>query len=289
MAALLASLSAIAFGVGDFLGGLSARRMAAVATAFTTQAVGLVLVVAVAPLLGGSPDTGDLLWGAAAGIVGPAALVVFYRSLSAGQMSVVAPISAVTSATVPLLFGLADGERPGIVALMGALAALPAILLVSRSPEDPRGPGERDDPPRASTSMGVLVGSIAAGVGFGSYFVLISRSGHSSGLWPLVSARVVAVAAVAAVLLVARRRSGRSFRADGIRIGLGAGAFDVGANSLFLLASRHGMLTLVGVIGSMYPASTVVLARVVLAERLARHQLVGLALAVGSLVAVTVG
>lgn len=286
MAALLASISAIAFGVGDFLGGLSARRLTAVTTAFVTQVVGFALVITLAPLLGGSPGAADLLWGVAAGVVGPSALMVFYWSLGAGQMSVVAPVSAVTSALVPLVFGLLDGERPGGVALLGALLALPAILLISREPGDPRGSDELDVPPRTTTPLQVLAGSIAAGVGFGAFFVLISRSADSSGLWPLASARAVAVPVVGVALLV-----GRSVPLErtGLRLAMGAGAFDIGANTMFLLASRHGMLSLVGVIGSMYPASTVVLARAVLDERLARHQLIGLGLAVGSLVAVTIG
>lgn len=284
MAVLLASLSAIAFGLGDFLGGLSARRMAVAATALATQVVGLVVVVAIAPLLGGSATGVDLGWGVAAGVVGSCSLMVFYWSLGAGQMSVVAPTSAVTSALIPLVFGLLAGERPGPVALAGALVALPAIVLISREPGDDRGPDERDDPPRPSTPLRVVLGAAVAGCGFGTFFVLISRTSDTSGLWPLASARSVAVLVVGAALLLGRDRR---FERTGMRLAVGAGVFDVGANALFLLASRQGLLTLVGVIGAMYPASTVVLARVVLGERLARHQLVGLGLAAVSLVAVT--
>ena len=128
--------------------------------------------------------------------------------------------------------------------------------------------------------------SAVAGAGFGAFFVLISRSGEDSGLWPLASARSVAVVVVgAAVLLTGVRRVERT----GVHLAIAAGSFDVAANALFLLASRQGLLTLVGVIGSMYPASTIVLARVVLRERIARHQMTGLALAAASLVAVTIG
>lgn len=286
MGALLASISAIAFGVGDFLGGLSARRMTAVSTSFVTQVVGFALVLAVAPLLGGSASGADLLWGLSAGVLGASSLMLFYWTLGAGQMSVVAPISAVTSALVPLVFGLLDGERPGTVALGGALLALPAIVLISREPGDLRDPDEHDDPPHASTPARVITGSAIAGCGFGAFFVLISRSGADSGLWPLASARTVAVIIVGVALLLTPTRA---FERRGIRFAVGAGACDIGANTLFLLASRHGLLTLVGVIGSMYPASTVVLARLVLNERLARHQVIGLGLAAVSLVAVTAG
>lgn len=286
MAVLLAAISAITFGVGDFLGGLSARRMAAATTALVTQVVGLAVVVVAAVAVGGSPSGGDLLWGVAAGVVGPTALMVFYWSLGAGQMSVVAPVSAVTSALVPLLYGLLDGERPGALALGGALLALPAIVLISREPGDPRGADERDDPPRGSTPLKVLAGAAASGIGFGTFFVLLSRSADDSGLWPLTSARLVAVPVVAVVVLAGGRTAADRV---GVAMAAGAGAFDIGANTAFLLASRQGLLTLVGVIGSMYPASTVVLARVLLNERLARHQLMGLGLALIALVAVTAG
>jgi len=286
VAVVLATLSAIAFGVGDFLGGLSARRMAAVATALGTQVVGLVLILALSPAIGGTVTATDLGWGLAAGVVGSSALMVFYWALGAGQMSVVAPISAVTSALVPLCFGLLDGERPGTVAMAGALLALPAIVLISREPSDPVGTDERDDPPHRAPGSRVVAASAVAGAGFGAFFVLISRSGDNSGLWPLASARSVAVVVVgAAVLLTGVRR----VEGTGVQLAIGAGSFDVAANALFLLASRQGLLTLVGVIGSMYPASTIVLARVVLRERIARHQMTGLALAAASLVAVTIG
>lgn len=286
MAVLLATLSAIAFGVGDFLGGLSSRRMATVVTALCTQVVGFALVVLIAPILGGAATSTDLVWGLAAGVVGSSALMVFYWALGAGQMSVVAPVSAVTSALVPLVFGLIDGERPGAVALTGALLALPAIVLISREPGDPHGPDERDDPPRPSTPRRVVFASALAGCGFGTFLVLISRTGSDSGLWPLASARAVAVVVVGTVLLFS---ASRSVERTGVLLALGAGVFDVSANAFFLLASRQGLLTLVGVIGSMYPASTIVLARVVLHERIARHQLMGLVLAAVSLVAVTAG
>ena len=132
----------------------------------------------------------------------------------------------------------------------------------------------------------MVAASAVAGAGFGAFFVLISRSGEDSGLWPFASARSVAVVVVgAAVLLTGVRRVERT----GVHLAIEAGSFDVAANALFLLASREGLLTLVGVIGSMYPASTIVLARVVLRERIARHQMTGLALAAASLVAVTIG
>jgi len=285
VAVLLAALSAAAFGIGDFLGGMSARRMAAVTTALVAQATGLLLLLVVAPLVGGDPGGTDLVWGGAAGVVGMCGLITFYWALGAGRMTVVAPVSAVTSAIVPLAFGLLDGERPGALALAGALLALPAIVLIAREPGDPHGNDELDDPPRQAPAIQVLLAAAAAGAAFGAFFVMISRTSHDSGLFPLAAARGASVILVVAILVI------RPGRADptGVRTAVVAGAFDVSANALFLLASREGLLTLVGVIGSMYPASTVLLARVVLRERLAVHQLIGLGLAALSLVAVTAG
>jgi drug/metabolite transporter (DMT)-like permease len=286
MAALLAAISAVAFGIGDFLGGLSARRMAAAATALVAQLAGLVLLLLLAPFVGGAVGGTDLAWGAAAGVAGAVGLMLFYSALSAGQMSVVTPVSAVMSALVPLVFGLVDGERPGGLALAGALLALPAIVLISREPGDQRAGDELDEPSRRSTPGRVVIAAAVSGIGFGTFFVLITRAGHDSGLWPLASARSTAALIVAVVLVAGRRPPTEP---GGLRLALAAGVFDVSANALFLVASRHGLLTLVGVIGAMYPASTVVLARVVLKERLAAHQLLGLALAAASLIAVTAG
>lgn len=286
MAALLAAVSAVAFGVGDFLGGLSARRMAAIATTLVAQLTGLLLLAVLAPVVGGTVTTADLGYGAAAGFVGAGALMTFYWALSAGQMSVVAPVSAVTSALVPLVFGLIDGERPGAVPLAGALLALPAIVLISREPTDAHGADETDEPTVSATPSAVIAASVLAGVGFGAFLVLISRSSADSGLWPLTAARATAIPVITAAAFAAR-----SWRVErkGLGLALGAGVFDVTANASFLVASRLGLLTLVGVLGSMYPASTVLLARVVLKERLARHQLSGLALAVVALVAIAAG
>lgn len=286
MGAVLAAFSALSFGVGDFLGGVSARRMPAVLAALTAQIAGLVLLVGLAPVLGGAPAGADLAVGAAAGVSGAVGLVLFYWALAEGKMSVVAPLSAVMSALVPLAFGLLGGERPPVPALLGAVAALPAIVLIAREPGDEAGTHERSPEPTGGRRRLVLAAATAAGVGFGAFFVLLSRSADDSGMWPLVSARSTAVVIVAATAVVLR--PGRATR-PGLRAGILGGCFDVAANALFLVASRQGLLTLVGVIGAMYPASTVVLARMVLKERLARHQLWGLALAAASVAAIAAG
>lgn len=285
MPVLLAALSAAVFGVGDFLGGMSARRMAATLGAVVAQATGLALLVVVAAaVVHGEPTGTDLIWGAAAGLCGALALLAFYWALATGRMSVVAPVSAVMSALVPMAAGLASGEEPGPLAMLGAVVALVAIVLISREPGDPVAPDDLDHDAPPERRRAVLLAAGAAGVGFGLFFVGIARTSEASGLWPLATARGTAVVVTGAAVLVAR-----TWRptAPGVRLAVVAGFFDVAANGLFLAAARQGLLTLVGVVGAMYPASTVLLARFVLHERLARHQLIGLGLAAFAVAVVT--
>lgn len=285
MPVILAALSAAVFGVGDFLGGMSARRMAATLGAVVAQFTGLVLLVlAATTVVGGDPTATDLLWGSGAGLCGALALLAFYWALATGRMSVVAPVSAVMSALVPMAAGLVSGEEPGALAMVGAVVALVSIVLISREPGDPVSPADRDHDAPPERRRAVLLAAGAAGVGFGLFFVGIANAGEGSGLWPLVGARGTAVVVAGIAALVTR-----TFRptAPGVRLAVAAGFFDVAANSLFLAAARQGLLTLVGVVGAMYPASTVVLARFVLHERLARHQLIGLGLAAFAVAVVT--
>ncbi len=268
MAVLLAGMSALAFGAGDFYGGLSARRMPALWTTVVAQAVGLALVALAAAVIGGAPLGSDLWLGVAAGAVGGFSLAAFYWAMAQGPMSVVAPLSAVTSAVVPVIAGLVSGERPGPSTIAGILLALPAIALISRE-------GTSEDVPadRGTAGARVAVVAVLAGAGFGSFFALVSHTSDDSGLWPLVAARSTAV--VLALCAVALSHPARPTM-PGARLATFTGAMDALGNALFLFASRHGMLALVGVIGAMYPASTVVMARFILGERIARHQLVGL-------------
>lgn len=276
MAVLLAALSALTFGAGDFSGGLSARRIAAQWTTAVAQATGLVLLIVVAAVVGGSPGVSDMGLGLAAGLCGGAALVAFYWAMAQGPMSVVAPASAVMSAVVPTVAGVIEGERPGWLGLLGIVLALPAIVLISREPEP-----TDDVEDRTPATPKVVAAATVSGAGFGLFFTLVSHTSDDSGLWPLTGARSAAIVLALIVVAVARPAMPRW---QGARLAMVAGCLDATGNALFLFASRQGLLTLVGVIGAMYPASTVVLARVVLGERLARHQLIGLAIAAGAVV-----
>ncbi len=266
MPALLASISAALFGVADFFGGLSARRIAAQWTTGIAQGTGLVVIVGTALVVGGSPSGSDLGLGAAAGLCGGLGLTLFYWAMAQGPMSVVAPVSALVSALVPIAAGLADGERPGPLAMAGIVLALPAIAVISREPVDDRAAAQRP-------SSLPVVAALVSGVGFGAFFTLISHTGEDSGVWPLAAARAAAVL-LAMVLVVGARAEAPSL--EGARLAALAGVTDSTANIFYLFAARQGLLSVVGVIGAMYPAATVVLARVVLRERMARHQLVGL-------------
>lgn len=288
MAVVLALCASALFGVADFLGGSSARRIRPMITALGSQVTGLLVLAVAAAIAGGMLLGGDMVIGAVAGAIGAAAIWLFYRGLALGAMSVVAPISAVTSAIVPILVGLAIGETPSGTDWLGIAVALPAVMLISR--EGTADPTEQAHEPAveratpASNRAGVTAG-LLAGTGFGTFVVLITRTSSESGLWPLVSARLVAstltLGAVVTTGLVTRIARGR-----GLNLAFVAGILDATSNVLLLEAGRRGMLVLVGVIGSLYPASTVVLARVVLGERLQRQQMIGLALAVAAVVLV---
>ena len=286
MAVLLAALSAATFGVGDFFGGLSARRMASVLTTVAAQATGLVLILATCLLVTGDPTGSDLTLGVVAGLAGAVGLILFYWAMGKGPMSVVAPVSAVMSALVPIGAGVASGERPAGLAGVGILLGLPAIVLISREPtpvEAVRSERSVEAETHVHVTKGLaergglpVLAAAVSGIGFGAFFTVLSHTSDESGLWPIASARTAAcVLAVLVVVVVRPARPGPG----GIRLGMLAGCLDALGNSFYLLASRQGLLTLVGVIGAMYPASTVVLARLVLREQLTRHQVLGLATA----------
>jgi len=265
MSIFLASLSALSFGAADFLGGLATRRSGRVfSVVVLSQAVGLSIVLVALAVGRPALDAGDIGWAAGAGVAGSAGLVLLYRGLSIGTMSLVAPLSAVMGALVPVGWGLITGERPGLLAFVGVPIALAAIALVSGAASNRglNGPGMKE--------------GIGAGVGFGVFFILIAQS-ESAELWTLTFARAASISALVVMATVAR-----ATLRPGPGVGwviAGAGVLDTTANLLFLMAERRGLLTLVAVIAALYPASTVLLARVVLDERLSRSQLLGLGLA----------
>lgn len=279
MAIVLALLGALTYGVADFAGGLASRRAPALAVVFCGQLASLAVLAVLLVVVPGRFDPPSIAWGAAAGLCGGAALLLFYRSLAVGAMTVVAPLTAVMSAVVPVIAGIALGERPSPLALTGVLLAVAAVLLVSA--EEGRLPGMR-----MLRGPGVA-GALVAGSGFGLLFVLLSRSADDSGFWPLLGARAASLLLLAAVAVGLRRGLLPRGAAPGLVLASGIG--DMTANLLFVLASRLGLLSIVGVLLALYPAGTVLLALVVLKERLHPVQLGGLGLASAGVVLIAVG
>jgi drug/metabolite transporter (DMT)-like permease len=266
----LALASAVVFGGADFVGGLVSRRAGAFAvTAFSQFAGALGLLVAL-PLLPGSPDAASMLWGAAAGLAGVTGLTVFFHALAIGPMSVVSPLTAVTSAALPLAAGLALGEQPSRPAVAGLVLGVVAVLLASRP--------VAESVLQTARARGAVRWAIVAGAGFALFFVLLAQPSPEAGLWPLLAARTTGLGLLGVLALA----GGRGLVPHGRRERVAAaasGVLDMTANVCYLLAVQSGLLSVTAVLASLYPVSTVVLARVVLGERLATSQRAGVALA----------
>ncbi len=271
MAVILALLSAIAFGLSDFVGGLVSRQVPAWSVAVVVQASSAVSTALLALFVGGDPTTGDVAWALLAGVGSGAGVGFLFRGFSTGRMSVVAPLSAVGAAVLPVLIGFALGERPSALATLAMAAALPGIWLVAAG-EQGDAPGA---PPRAAgRSSGVLDG-VLAGLGFGVMFTALGQVSEGAGLWPLTAAQVVSAltaAGLATALRAAWWPSRAAWRAAP------AGPLSTVALLSFQLAVQSGLLTVSSVLASLYPAATVLLAMAVLRERVHRAQAVGLAL-----------
>jgi drug/metabolite transporter (DMT)-like permease len=283
VAAIFALSAAVAYGVGDFLGGVAARRESPSAVVLWSHIVGLGMLVAVAPLIGGEPTPEAFAAGAAAGLLGGAGVALFYRGLAVGSMSVVAPIAALLSAAVPVVAGLASGERPSAAAGLGIALALGAVVLISReaAPDGTGtgGPAVPHEGPaghrrRQIEALGLAV---AAGLAFGLFFVAISHAGDDTGVWPLVGARMASVSLFA--LLGAAKVTSAAPPRGAAAAAVGCGLLDASANVLYVLALGHGLLSVVAVLTALYPAGTVLLARYVLGEHLTPVQRAGLGLA----------
>lgn len=276
---LLALGSGLIYGVSDYLGGRASRRWAPVVVTMIAEASLAVVLLVTVPLIESSgPSSLALWWGIVGGLAGSSGVLGLYFALSKGNMTVVAPITGVVAAAVPVGVGVALGERPGLLAAAGIMMALGAVVLIGGivgiSRVDPQ-------------TVGL---AIVVGVAFGMLFVAYSRAGDDAGLWPLLTSRFGATPLLLVALLVARRRDPgvrlrRSALLPGVAIGLLVGL----ANGLYLLAARRGLLSVVAVLVALYPASTVVLASVLDGERATRSQLVGMAVAAVAVVCITIG
>jgi uncharacterized membrane protein len=280
VAVLLGLLVAVGFGSGDFLGGRAARRAPLVTVLLLAQATAVLGAVGVSVAVSARVGVHDLVFGAFAGVANVSGLALLYRGLARGPMGVVAPMSAITAALVPVAWGLGQGERPSVVVWTGVVCAVAAGALI--------GSGPRRGPARGG---GAVLLALVAGAVLGSSLILFAQTSSRSGLWPVLGARVAAVTLLGAALLVleATRRRPRFPSGEDRVLALGAGALDVAASTFLLLAVRRGLLVVVAPVACLAPGFTVVLARIVIGERPGSIQRVGLALALVGLVLVAAG
>jgi drug/metabolite transporter (DMT)-like permease len=290
LAVLLALASAIGFGASDYTAGLATRATSVLRVTLSSQGTSLALSLLIVPWL--SPlrlTAGGFWWGMIAGLAGTGGAITLYLGFRHAAFSVASTLSAVGSAALSVLAGLLFGERPGALALTGIALALPAIAAVSASPGEPGGAvGSVDGEAPAGGEAGSAGGRPLAGVGLGIvagvcfalYFVGLNRAGTASGLWPVVVGEVVAVPLVA---VIAAASGQLGLPAAGTRWQAAAtGVCGGAATMLFFVASHDGLLAVTAVIVALYPAGTIVLARVLLGERLSRMRVAGLCLAAAS-------
>ncbi len=270
MGVLLALLAATSFGLSDVTGAVAARRVSALTVTLAIQAVGLIALLPVVLLVGGTPSVGAWLYGGLAGAAGSVGLVVYLRAMAAGPIGVVSPIAALVGAAVPVGWGvLLAGEQVGPRGAAGILLGLIAVGAVAYVPN-----GAVDVASSASVLAAVL-----SGMAFGLFFVALDATPPGSGLWPLLGARIVAVGIMVGAVVVRRRTLlpygvGRLITVSGIA--------DVAGNAFFLLASRVGLLSLVGLLTSLYPVVALLVARWWLQERLTGLQAAGVVTAMAA-------
>ena len=275
-AVLLSLLSAASYGLADFVGGVTSRRVSPWSVALVAQLGGAALVLLLTLVVPGDPTRADLGWSLVAGLGNGFGTAFLYRGFSSGRMGVVAPVSGVGAAVVPVAVGVLTGERPGALVWIGILIALPAIWLVAREPAT--GP----------TRLGAgLLDGVLAGLGFGSLFAALAQIPAGAGFLPLALNQVVAGVAIVAVATAMRAPwVPRDRRALG---GMVSGALGALATGSFLVATHSGYLTVTAVIASLYPAFTVMLAAAVLREHVHRAQAVGLGMCAVAVTLVAAG
>ncbi|HXM17392.1 MAG TPA: DMT family transporter [Candidatus Tumulicola sp.] len=273
LATILALLSAVAFGAADFVAGLVTRRTPVLTVVVISQLSGLALLLCTVWFVPGTafPNAGDVGWGLAAGCAGGVGLALLYLGLAIGRMSVVSPLTALLGASLPVVFGIASGERPAALALYGVGLALVSVVLISSAPEHAANPL----PPRAARA-GIAAG-IASGLAIGTFLILLAHVRHEAGLWALAAARCSSIVLLGTIAF-ATRRPIQPFSAP-LRPIVLAGLIDATSTALYVISTRYGLLSVVAVLTSLYPASTVLMARFILKERMTPLALGGMALA----------
>jgi len=278
-AVLLAFLSSVSWGVADFVGGLKSRALPILNVVLASQTVGLILIAAFVALRGEGPPGGDFaVFAALSAVAGVTGLLAFYRGLAIGNMGVVAPISA-TAAVVPVVVGIATGDRPGAVQVAGIALALTGVVLASREEVVGEGPVPR-------TARGAGLAMVSA-LGFGFFFLCMDKASDGDVAWAMLVNRITGVGLLLTATLILRPPM--RIRRPDITALILIGALDIGANATFALASTKGLVSVVAVLGSLYPLTTVGLAALVLQERPHRLARAGVATALLGVALVAAG
>jgi drug/metabolite transporter (DMT)-like permease len=283
MAIFLGLIVAVLFGTADFLGGFTSRRSSTGSVVFTSQSASLVVsVVAVVIVADPVAPTRDLVIGLGVGLAAIIGISALYRGLAGGRMSVVASVSAVGGAVIPAFWALANGEEPGVIALVGAVVAVGAVVLVAR-------PASVDRTERPTLRFRVeLAYSVTAAVGFGIATTLFSEVSDRGGAWSVLTARFVTVPIAFIVVALVLRGPLFPHRGD-LPFVAGAGVFEALANLVLVFAFRDHLTSIVAPVVAVYPAVTVLLARIALGEHLGRVRTIGLALTLLGLVLISAG
>ena len=278
IAVVLALAASLSWGLSDFGGGLSARRIQIVWLLVVSQVAGLALVGAMALVTQPQvPASHDFAWGVSAGVLGVVGLAAFYRALAIGTMGIVGPISA-TGAIVPVVYGLARGERPSQLQAVGIAAALIGVIAASLEPL-PEGAGRK-----LATGVGF---ALIAALGFGGALLGLNRASQAGVVWGTLTLRLTVVPIVVAAALITRPSTAKLRPLLPLLIAVGL--FDTGANLLYGAASRHGLISVVTVLAALYPVVLLGLAYFFLHERISRPQLAGVALALTGVALISAG
>ena len=285
MAIALAFLSAVLYGVSDYIGGRASRRSPATAVALLAELFVFALCIVIVPLIeSDGPTARAMWWGFAAGIASSVGVIGLYVALARGNMTVVAPVTGLVAAIVPVVVGVASGDRPSELAVAGIVVAVVAVGLIGGVVGMfDRGAG------RPVVDPTTVVLALGVGFSFGLLFVALDRSGEDTGQWPLLFAQFTALPVLVLVALVQFRHNRPAVERSLVLPAALIGVLIAGSNATYLISTREGLLSVVAVVVAMYPASTIVLASVIDGERATRAQIVGMALAAGALVMITTG
>jgi len=270
MVTFLALAAAVLAGTGDFFGGKATKKTNVVSVLAISHFLGLIIILILAPLMADEFTSKDFFLGVLASSFGLCGLTLLYRGLAKGPMAIVAPITAVACATLPVIWGLLSGEKLSALQIVGVFVGLLAIFLVSWTP------GERK-----AIKGSLVLEALVAGLSFGAFFIVIDGTSETTAPWPVVGSRVFSVLVIFLFVIIGRKNIKPEKNSTPFIVG--AGFFDTLANVVLLAALNKGLLSLVSVLASFYPAVTVLLARFFLKEMMLKNQIIGLALGLTSI------